>query len=56
MNWEARRAVTYCAYRDICGFDVRVEGCEYRKMEKLDREEAVAENETGRKGAAGKWT
>ena len=31
MNWR----------EDICGFDVRIEGCEYRKMEKLDREEAV---------------
>lgn len=38
---EGETGCDYCAYRDICGFDVRIEGCEYRKMEKLDREEAV---------------
>lgn len=31
----------YCAYRDICGFDDRLEGCEYQHMDKLDRDEAV---------------
>ncbi len=32
----------YCPYRDICGFDIRIEGCGYRRMEKYSMEEAVA--------------
>ena len=32
----------YCAYRDICGFDFRLAGCAYRRLEKLTTEEAVA--------------
>lgn len=31
----------FCAYRDICGFDTRIEGYDYREMEKYDREEAL---------------
>ena len=31
----------YCAYRDICGFDLRISGCAYRRLEKLSVEEAV---------------
>ncbi len=31
----------YCAYRDICGFDIRLEGCGYRRLEKLSMEDAV---------------
>lgn len=32
----------FCSYRDICGFDVRIGGCGYRKLEKYSMEEAVA--------------
>ncbi len=32
----------YCPYRDICGFDLRIDGCEYRHLEKFSMEEAVA--------------
>ena len=31
----------YCPYRAICGFDERIPGCEYRKLEKLDRDDAL---------------
>ena len=32
----------YCPYHDICGFDLRISGCAYQRLEKLDIEEAVA--------------
>ena len=32
----------YCPYRDICGFDLKIEGCAYRHLEKYSVEEAVA--------------
>ena len=32
----------YCAYRDICGFDLRIDGCVYRRLAKYSVEEAVA--------------
>ena len=31
----------YCAYRDICGFDPKIDGCTYRKLEKYSMEEAA---------------
>lgn len=31
----------YCAYRDICGFDPRLDGYSYKSLEKLTREEVV---------------
>ena len=31
----------YCSYRDICGFDVRLDGYEYNKLEKYSKEETV---------------
>ena len=31
----------YCPYMDICGFDPRIDGCTYRRLEKLSMEEAV---------------
>lgn len=31
----------YCAYRDICGFDPRLEGYGYRILEKLSRDEVM---------------
>lgn len=35
-------ACDYCACRDICGFDQRIQGDEYRRLEKYTLEEAVA--------------
>ena len=32
----------YCPYRVICGFDIRIVGCGYRRLEKYTMEEAVA--------------
>lgn len=32
----------YCAYREICGFDLRIDGCRYRELKKYGTEEAVA--------------
>ena len=31
----------YCAYRDICGFDPEITGCEFRIYEKMSTEEAI---------------
>lgn len=33
----------YCAYRDICGFDPRLDGYEYRILEKFSRDEVMAQ-------------
>ena len=43
----------YCAYRDICGFDLRINGCAYRRWEKLSVEEAVARVGKSREKAEG---
>ena len=31
----------YCPYHSVCGFDEKLEGYEYRKLDKLDKEEAL---------------
>ena len=31
----------YCAYRAICGFDTRIDGYEYRKLEKYSKEDVL---------------
>lgn len=31
----------YCTYRDICGFDTRLSGCEYRTLENYPAEEVL---------------
>lgn len=31
----------YCPYSDICGFDLRISGCRYRKLEKYTMQEAL---------------
>ncbi len=45
-------ACTYCAYKKVCGFEPSMPGCGKRKLEELDREEALhrmekEENENG---------
>ena len=44
-------ACDYCACRDICGFDQRISGDEYRRLERYTTEEAV-EKMKARLGAA----
>ena len=48
----------YCGCRDICGFDQRIEGCEYRRLRKYTLEEALNSMKErlgilGEKGEAG---
>ncbi len=42
----------YCAYRDICGFDPRLDGYAYRSLEKYSKEEVIRrmEEEIGKQG------
>jgi ATP-dependent helicase/nuclease subunit B len=35
------RACTYCAYKNVCGYDERVDGFSVRKLEKLTADEAL---------------
>ena len=32
-------ACRYCAYHSVCGFDRKLEGCEKRRLQPMDREE-----------------
>ena len=50
MNGEAeaspymlgdKTACTYCKYKGICGFDEKLPGYEYRKLDKFDNGEAL---------------
>ncbi|MCI9336073.1 MAG: helicase-exonuclease AddAB subunit AddB [Lachnospiraceae bacterium] len=34
-------ACTYCAYKKVCGFEPAMPGCEKRKLDDMDREEAL---------------
>ena len=40
----------YCAYRDVCGFDPEITGCEFRIYDKMSMEEAIKKmkKKTGR--------
>lgn len=35
----------YCGYRDICGFDLRIDGCGFRRYEKYSLQETVEKME-----------
>lgn len=37
----AEEACTYCAYKKVCGFEPAMPGCAKRKLEDMDREEAL---------------
>ncbi len=37
----SEEACTYCAYKKVCGFEPAMPGCEKRKLEDMDREEAL---------------
>jgi ATP-dependent helicase/nuclease subunit B len=39
------RACTYCAYKNVCGYDERVDGFSMRKLEKLTADEALMKME-----------
>lgn len=38
---EGSTGCDYCAYRDICGFDIRLDGYQYRELEKYSAEEVL---------------
>ena len=38
---KGNTACTWCAYRSICGFDERLRGCNYRKLEQIRTEEDI---------------
>lgn len=38
---EGSTGCDYCAYRDICGFDIRLDGYQYRELEKYSTEEVL---------------
>ena len=33
----------YCPYRSVCGFDEKIEGFSYRRLEKFDQADEVLE-------------
>ena len=38
---DGHRACDYCPYHAVCGFDERIPGFQYRKLEKLEQSEAL---------------
>lgn len=38
---DGRTGCDYCPYHAICGFEEKIPGYKYRKLEKLDKEEAI---------------
>lgn len=41
----SEEACTYCAYKKVCGFEASLPGCSKRKLEELDKQEALARME-----------
>ena len=50
---EGATGCDYCAYRDICGFDPELDGCEYRRLRKYSMEEAVGKMTQAGEGEPG---
>ena len=44
---EDKTGCDYCPYHTVCGFDVRLPGYEYRKLEKFDSAEEILEKMKG---------
>jgi ATP-dependent helicase/nuclease subunit B len=42
----------YCGYKDICGFDQRLDGYEYQNLDKISKEEAVSRMKKNREEKA----
>ena len=40
-NMGKQTGCEHCEYRNICGFDEQIPGCEYRKLKKYSREEVL---------------
>lgn len=41
-EYGTAKGCDYCKYNHICGFDTRISGFEYRKLEKYELEEVLA--------------
>lgn len=44
-RYRDQTACTFCAFRGICGFDLRLPGCSYRELRVLKTEDALAKIE-----------
>lgn len=42
----------YCGFRDVCGFDPRLDGCSYQTFEKLSKEDVIERMKAEEKEAA----
>lgn len=38
---DGKSGCDYCPYHTVCGFDVRIPGYEFHKMEKMDKPEDI---------------
>lgn len=43
----------YCEYGAVCGFDLQLEGCHYRRLSELDKDEVWREIEKKEKDDGG---
>ena len=44
-EYRDRTACTFCGFRGICGFDLRLPGCSYRELRPLKTEDALEKME-----------
>lgn len=38
---KGKNACTWCGYRSICGFDERLDGCSYRRLDRVGAEDEI---------------